>query len=236
MAAVSHPNLEVIFSVESWRSTPLLVVEYLSGGSLADRLQGRTLEVQEATRISTELCDAVACLHRMGILHRDIKPANIGFTGTGEVKLLDFGLACMLEAAAADFLEEENVNHIHTSANLNSLAFTNEGQIVGTLSYLSPEGVNGASPTPAVDLWALSLVFYEMLAGRNPFPVDDAGGMLKRILLDDMPDVREYAPHVPEFIAMFLKSALSRDSDRRPSNAEGWNAGLRRAASHFSVN
>ena len=143
MATVPHPAVAHIYAVESWRGRPFLVVEFLPGGTLADRLRDGPLPVPRAVSIAAVLADALAALHGAGYLHRDIKPSNIGFAADASPKLLDFGLARRTQAT------------------------TTAG---GTLRYLSPEVLSGHPATEADDVWALCVVLYEMLSGEHPFP------------------------------------------------------------------
>ena len=147
MATVTHPAVAQIHGVESWRGRPFLVVEFLPGGTLEDRLRDRPIDPAEAVSVVARLAGALAALHEKGCLHGDIKPSNIGFTAEGSPKLLDFGLAHAVDDAA---------------------------MVGGTLPYLSPEVLAGRTAGEADDVWALSVVLYEMVLGRHPF----AGGAL----------------------------------------------------------
>ena len=142
MAMVTHPGLAQIYGIESWRGRPFLVVEYLAGGTLADRLQEGPAPAAEAISLAAVLGDALATLHRAGYLHGDIKPSNIGLTSDGSPKLLDFGLA-----------REANDRAIRG----------------GTLRYMSPEALAGHPAEEADDLWSLCVVLHEMVSGRHPF-------------------------------------------------------------------
>lgn len=212
MATVSHPNLAAIHGAESWRGTPLLVVEFLPGGTLADRLRGSALAVHEALELGLALAQAIERLHRAGILHRDIKPSNIGFAEDGTPKLLDFGVAHVLESAARHGCG--GVAWDSKDARLSS-----RGELVGTVYYLSPEAVDGERPDPRVDLWALSLVLYEAVTGRHPLVGTPWPAVLLRIVEADFPDVRHFADDLPASLARFFRDALHADPKRRPGSA-----------------
>jgi hypothetical protein len=137
MAALNHAALATIYGLEFWHDTPVLVVEYLSGGTLADRLARRALTRDETVDLGVRLSDALAYMHERGLLHRDVKPSNIGFTSDGAVKLLDFGLS---EA---------------------------DGSAAGTPGYLPPETLAGAPPDTSVDLWGLAVVLLEATGTRE---------------------------------------------------------------------
>ena len=142
MATVTHPGVAQIHGVESWRGRPFLVVEFLSGGTLEDRLRDGPIAPAEAVSVVAQLADALAALHEKRFLHGDVKPSNIGFTAEGSPKLLDFGLAHAVDDAA---------------------------MVGGTLPYLSPEVLTGRTAEEADDVWSLSVVLYEMVSGRHPF-------------------------------------------------------------------
>ena len=142
MSTVTHPAVAQIHGVESWRGRPFLVVEFLAGGTLEDRLRDGPLAPAEAVSVVARLADALAALHEKGCLHGDVKPSNIGFTTEGSPKLLDFGLAHAVDDAA---------------------------MVGGTLPYLSLEVLSGRPAEAADDVWSLSVVLYEMVSGRQPF-------------------------------------------------------------------
>ena len=155
MAAVAHPAIAQIHGLETWRGRPLLVVEFLPGGTLAARLARGPLPGAEAVGVALTLTEALTALHEAGYVHGDLKPSNVGFASDGSAKLLDFGLARLTD--------------------------DNEEPAGGTLSYLSPEVLRGARMREADDVWSLCVVFYEMVAGRHPFAGDGADEIADRI-------------------------------------------------------
>jgi serine/threonine protein kinase len=159
----------------------------------------------------TTLVPALGRLHAAGILHRDIKPSNIGFAEDGTPKLLDFGLARVLEAAQR---EMEDGGRPRGDA-----AAHETGAWMGTPLYLSPEAARGEPPDVSIDLWALSLVLFEAVAGRHPFEGESAHRALLRVYDGVVPDVRCFAPDIPLPLARFLGEALHADSRRRPATA-----------------
>ena len=138
MAALNHPALATLYGVELWRGSPVLVVEYMAGGTLASRVTQGPMPLEEIVRLGITIADALAYMHGHGVLHRDVKPGNIGMTGDGAVKLLDFGLT----------------GDEHTPA--------------GTPAYLPREALEGADPDEAIDLWALALVLRDAGGTRYP--------------------------------------------------------------------
>ena len=155
MAAVAHPAIAQIHGLETWRGRPLLVVEFLHGGTLTARLARGPLPGAEAVSVTVTLSEALAALHAVGYVHGDVKPSNIGFASDGTPKLLDFGLA--------------------------RLTNDHDKPAGGTLSYMSPEVLRGAPAGEADDVWSLCVVLYEMVAGRRPFSGDGADEVAARI-------------------------------------------------------
>ena len=154
LARVAHPGLAAICGVESWQGRPFLVVEFLRGGTLADRLCSGALPGPEAVPVAVSLAEALAALHEAGYLHGDVKPSNIGFTVNGLPKLLDFGLA-------------RGPRDVRITG--------------GTLRYLSPEVLAGHPAAEADDVWSLCVVLYEMVVGEHPFAGDGADEVAERI-------------------------------------------------------
>ena len=154
MARVAHPALAEIHGVESWRGRPFLIVEFLRGGTLAERLRNGPVPGPEAVAVAVNLAEALAALHGAGYLHGDVKPSNIGFTAGGFPKLLDFGLARPPNDAAV---------------------------AGGTLRYLSPEVLDSQPASEADDVWSLCVVLYEMVSGQHPFTGDSVDEVVRRI-------------------------------------------------------
>jgi Serine/threonine protein kinase len=224
MAAISHPNLAMIYGVEFFHGIPMLVVEYLAGGTLADRLREGPMSWPETVALGVTLAEVVDRLHAAGILHRDIKPSNVGFTGDGIPKLLDFGLARAIEAARALELPEPPMAGGVTaeaftdgeSGDGSDDSLTGAGAVAGTIAYLSPEAINGDAPDPSFDLWGVCVALYEAIAGSNPMRGGPQHLAQPRAAFGDVPDIREYAPGCPAEVAEFFLEALHADPKRRP--------------------
>lgn len=217
-ALLVHPNLGLIFSSERWRGTPMLVLEYLSGGTLAARIRSGPVPVARAVAWGAALASGLEALHARGVLHRDIKPSNVGFTAEGTVKLLDFGLVRLLDEAGtgtpADPLPASGASGAGESTPL-----TSASHVVGTVPYLSPEALQGNPPSAAFDLWGLSLTIYEAVTGLNPFHAASKARITERILSRPVPDPRSLRPDCPAPVAELLLAALARSPSERPSSA-----------------
>jgi serine/threonine-protein kinase len=234
MAAVSHPNLATIYGVEFFHGIPILVVEYLPGGTLADRLRRGPMPWEEAVVLGIALAEAVDRIHAAGILHRDIKPSNVGFAAGWVPKLLDFGLATAIEAARglelaampASVTAERTAPFGGTDAD----DLTGAGVVAGTVAYLSPEAVNGQAPDPSFDLWGVSIVLYEAIAGSNPIKGMTHAQAAHSLLFQQIPDIRDAAPSCPPELADFFRDALHLDPRRRPASGSALAQRLRALA------
>ena len=204
MAAMAHPAIAQIHGVETWRGRPLLVVEYLAGGTLAARLDQGPLSDEQAVGIAITVAEALTALHDAGYVHGDVKPSNVGFASVdGAVKLLDFGLA--------------------------RLAEDGDGLAGGTVPYLSPEVLRGAPAGAADDVWALCVVLHEMLTGTRPFAGGSAKGLADRIRRQRMhlplsAGVEAAGRRAHSFVVSILTAAVS----ARPASARAFANALRR--------
>ena len=203
MATVTHPALAQIYGIESWRGRPFLVVEFLAGGTLADRLRRGPIAPPHAVAITAALAEALAALHEARYLHRDIKPGNIAFTADGSPKLLDFGLAGAMDDAA---------------------------MVGGTPHYASPEVLFGRPAEEADDVWSLCVVLYEMVSGRHPFAgagVDEVTDRILRQRIDArVPPGAVAQP--PPAAAGLAASILTAERQARPATARAFADELQR--------
>jgi serine/threonine-protein kinase len=218
MAAITHPHLALIFGAESWRGTPMLVFELLDGGTLADRLHGGPLPATEVLALGIAMAGVLEKLHAAGVLHRDIKPSNIGFTADGIPKLLDFGLARLLNQPVAAGRDLTQVTATVEPA-ITSDWLPRSHRLVGTIPYLSPEAVRSEPPDPSVDLWSLSVVLFEALTGKNPFARTGVFETIAAIAGGRIPSLGEALPGSAPALAAFFRDALSPDLETRPSSA-----------------
>jgi hypothetical protein len=227
MASLTHPNLAMIYGYETWRGVPFLVLEYLSGGTLAARLRRGRLPVAETVELGCALAAVIEEAHEHGVLHRDIKPSNIGFGRDGAPKLLDFGLAKVLVDLLLDELEASRSGESNLAASvgatlslpaLASQLSHERGGFVGTLAYAAPEAIAGRRPHPSFDLWSLALVLGECLAGENPQSAATSRGSVERIVEHSVCPVWEEVSGCPPELAALLESALDLDPGRRPAS------------------
>ncbi|HET7216821.1 MAG TPA: serine/threonine-protein kinase [Vicinamibacterales bacterium] len=230
MATMHHANLAVIHAMESWRGAPVLVLEYLSGGTLADRIRYGPIPVSDVITTGVVIGDVLHHVHRAGYLHRDVKPSNIGYTEAGTPKLLDFGLVRLLfrlstASTATDFRISSPENQ-HGAApgdsrspDRDSSVETAAQQFVGTPAYLSPEAIQLLPATQSVDLWALAVTLYEALTGRNPFLAPTVAETMSLVARGNVADPRDVRADCPAALALFLMSALAADRSARPQSA-----------------
>ncbi|MEM8960708.1 MAG: serine/threonine-protein kinase [Acidobacteriota bacterium] len=220
-ASVSHPGLAAIHGIETWEGMPMLILELLEGGTLADRLYDGPLGVDDILRTGQSVALALDKIHGDGILHRDIKPSNIGYTADGTPKLLDFGIARI----AFDLRRDRAISHVTTAVHrIGQLpawvgedhTSTDGGAMVGTISYLSPEALDESPPAPSFDLWSLSVVLWEAATGENLFVSRSVVELLEKIRAADVPDVRSKVPTLPVPLVDFFRGALARDPVTRP--------------------
>jgi hypothetical protein len=227
-AAVSHTHLAPVYGMETWQGTPMLVLELLEGGTLAHRLLDRgRLTPQETIELGISMTDALAQLHAADILHRDIKPSNIGYTRDGTPKLMDFGIARLMY----DLRREREEGDLERAGDDQSLPpassvwthidgiTPHSKPLVGTLSYLCPEALDGKPPDALFDLWSLAIVLYECLLGRKVFSSADPRQTAARIRMGRVPDLLQLAPEYDETLADFFRTALHRSRGRRPASA-----------------
>lgn len=215
MAAVDHPHLATLFGLESFRGTPILVVELLAGGSLERRL-GEPWPAARALELIADVASALAALHERGYLHRDVKPSNIAFTARGEAKLLDFGLSLWLADAVPD-----GANGLADGPEpVLEARETGSDLVVGTPLYLSPECLRGEAPTPQRDLWALGLVLWELLAGDHPWRGLPQREALRRLARAELPPLTSALPDASGPLAGFLARALAPRREARFRDAQ----------------
>lgn len=220
-AAVSHPGLAAIYGIETWEGTPMLILEFLEGGTLSGRLaEGRPVSVVEMIDTGQVVARALEMLHAFGILHRDVKPSNVGYTRQGAAKLLDFGIARLYEDLRRD--DEDPSEVITVDGRLTQQVES----VTGTLCYFSPEALDDKPPDPTFDLWSLTVVLYEALTARNLFYRPSLKEMMEAIRRSEVPDPCELVPGCPPELAEFFALELSPDLARRSQSGSEFAARL----------
>jgi Tol biopolymer transport system component len=201
LASLNHPNIAVIHGFEEDKGKHFLVLELVEGETLADRLERGAISVEESLKLALQIAAALEAAHEKGVIHRDLKPANIKITPNDTVKVLDFGLAKALETDARGSLSE--------SPTL-IMAATQQGVILGTAAYMSPEQARGANVDKRADIWAFGVVLYEMVTGRPLFTGETTSDILVAIL-KDAPDLTV----LPEQIRPLVARCLQKDPKNR---------------------
>jgi len=205
LASLNHPNIAAIYDMKEFVGNRCLVLEYVAGQTLAERLKSGPVPVAKALEIARQIADALQAAHRAGIIHRDIKPANIKVTPDGRVKVLDFGLAKSLTAEPTS---------LDRSDDPTLLTQTVPDAMLGTPAYMSPEQLRGSHLDRRTDIWAFGCVVYELLAGRRTFPGDTVAEIIASVLKTD-PDWTALPHDTPGQIRELLRGCLEKDLTRR---------------------
>ena len=203
-SALNHPNIVTIHDVRVLDETDYMVMEYVAGKTLDELIPAKGLKAAEALRYATQIADAMAKAHGAGILHRDLKPSNIMVTEEGRVKILDFGLAKLLEQA--DSSPDAPTRTIHE--------LTEEGALVGTAAYMSPEQAEGRKVDARSDIFSFGCVLYKMVTGHRPFAADSRLALLNKIVNEDPAPPSQTASVAADLDRLILR-CLRKDASRR---------------------
>ncbi|HTD51767.1 MAG TPA: protein kinase, partial [Thermoanaerobaculia bacterium] len=206
----AHPHICALYDVGREGETEYLVMEYLEGETLADRLAKGPLPVEQTLRQGTEIADALDKAHRQGIVHRDLKPSNVMLTKSG-VKLLDFGLAKVVEPSAPAPL---------TSLPTQASPVTQAGAVLGTFQYMAPEQLEGKSADARTDIFALGCVLYEMATARKAFSGASQASLISAIMTAEPPPIRELQPLTPPGLEHVVRTCLAKDPENRWQSAQ----------------
>jgi len=204
LASLNHPHIAQVYGFEESEEIAALVMELVPGQTLDTMVQPRGIRPAQALALARQICDALEAAHEKGIVHRDLKPANIKVTPDGVVKVLDFGLA----KASAD----EAIDPAHLPASRPD--GTNQGVILGTATYMSPEQARGQPVDRRTDIWAFGCVLYEMLTGRRAFVGDSFTDTLAHVI-ERAPDWDAVPETTPEVVRRLLERCLRKDIRRR---------------------
>jgi serine/threonine protein kinase len=206
ISQLSHPHICALYDVGHQDGVDYLVMEYLEGETLAERLAKGPLSLDLVLRYGTEIADALDKAHRQGIVHRDLKPGNVMITKSG-VKLLDFGLAKALApvSSATQF----------TALPTQAAPITREGSLLGTLQYMAPEQLEGREADARTDIFAFGAVLYEMATGKKTFSGATQASLIGSILRDEPHSISEVAPLTPRSLDRLVRICLAKDPDER---------------------
>ena len=210
VSSLNHPHICALFDVGSESGTHFLVLEFLEGQTLADRIAGGPMAIDEALRTAIQICDALDKAHRAGIVHRDLKPANVMLT-KGGAKLLDFGLA----KTAAPVVAATGLSMMPTTPH----GVTAQGTIHGTFQYMAPEQIEGLEADARTDTFAFGALLFEMLTGRTAFAGKTRASLLGAILKDEPPRVSSVTPLAPASLDRIVATCLAKDPDERWQSA-----------------
>jgi serine/threonine-protein kinase len=208
-ATLDHPHICAIYEVGQEGSRCFIVMQYIQGETLAERIGRKPLDLIESARLAEQIADALNEAHSHGIIHRDLKPMNVMITPRGQAKLMDFGLAKLLE--------RENQllgSQVQTRSQL-----TSPGSIVGTVPYMSPEQIKCEDLDARSDLFSLGTLLYEMIAGSCPFSANTGAETIGAILFTDPPALSTCAPGTPDDAERIVNKLLDKDKNKRYQSA-----------------
>ena len=202
LARINHPNIATVHEFASDENLDYLVTEFIAGDTLEARLAGTQLTETQIIDIGLQLAHGLEAAHERGVIHRDLKPANLRFTENGTLKILDFGVATI-------------VNVVSPTAATEPL----QGSVSGTISYMAPEQLRGEAGDFRVDIWAAGAVLYQMVTCRPPFPETNLAQLIEAVLHHDPLPPRSLNPHISQGLDVIVTKCLDKDPSRRYQSA-----------------
>jgi serine/threonine protein kinase/tetratricopeptide (TPR) repeat protein len=207
-AQLDHPNICRVYKVKEEANRTFIVMQYVDGKTLADRIKDRPLDIREALEVGMQIVAALAEAHSYGIVHRDIKPRNVMINTRGQVKVLDFGLVKVVGRTI-----------VQSNADKRSSLLSRPGHLAGTPPYMSPEQANGAAVDARCDLFAVGVIMYECLSGKRPFSGETDEKILERVRYLHPPPPSQFDPHVPPELDRAILTALAKEPGARYQSA-----------------
>ena len=208
LASLNHPNIAAIHGLDQDKGIHFLVLELVEGDTLADRLKRGAIPVEESLKLALQIAEALEAAHEKGVIHRDLKPANVKVTPDGKVKVLDFGLAKAFEGDEADV-------SVSNSPTL-SMAATEQGIILWTAAYMSPEQASGETTDKRADIWSFGVVLFEMLNGRQVFTGKNVSRILAAVLNSE-PEWHSLPANIHPRVRTLLERCLEKEAKDRLS-------------------
>ena len=213
VAALDHPNIVTVHSVEEADDCHFITMQLVEGTTLTELIPPQGLTVEKLFGMVIPLAEAVAAAHQQGITHRDLKPANVMVSSDGRVRILDFGLAKLHDETS----EADAATQMGTGA----ADLTEEGKILGTVAYMSPEQAEGKPVDPRSDVFTLGILIYELATGERPFQGDTKISILSSVVKDAPTPVTERNPNLPRHLGRIVNKCLEKDPARRYQSALG---------------
>jgi serine/threonine protein kinase len=219
ISALNHPNICHLYDIGSQDGIDYLVMEFLEGETLADRLRKGAMPVGEALKIGKAVAEALAIAHQHGIIHRDLKPGNIMLTKAG-AKLMDFGLAKSAAGGSAAHSGAPLLSAVRTMTDVSPLSpLTTAGTVIGTIQYMAPEQLEGKEADARSDLFAFGAVLYEMLTGTRPFQGKSQLSVASAILEQNPLPISAAQPLAPASLEYVVRTCLAKNPDERFQSA-----------------
>src|SRR5688572_7788601 len=215
LASLNHPHIAALFGLENDAGRHFLTMELVEGETLADRIARGPIPLDEALPIARQIAEALESAHEQGVIHRDLKPANIKVREDGTIKVLDFGLAKMLENETTS-----GSSSLSLSPTITTPAMTQIGMILGTAAYMAPEQARGKSADRRSDVWAFGCVLFEMLTGRQAFAGEDVTDVIAAVVRGE-PAWDALPGDTPASIRLLLKRCLEKDRRKRIGDISG---------------